>query len=480
MKVPTYLHRNSFDIYYFRIAVPAKYRQYIGRSELKKSLHTTSFSVAVRRSHIIAGKAFELFEKAAKMIDDDWNTISSKWTAGLISIDFGNGKRFVAKDLEVDPEKPGDVEGFNETINSLAGKTIVQNADQPAMLFSELFEEYLVARRQRKQNFRNATEKDYRQKIALFVKILGDRPSNYYSHVDADELQGTLQKLPKNWNKSPKYRGFKTIEEVLQQQIPEGDRIADKTINTFMTVISGICRLGLMRGYLKINPFAEKQVILEKSPDEEWNPFTDEDLNKIFDPSTFQLDKRYVSRFFGCLLAIFSGARLNEVSQLVTDNILEYGGYPCVRYTDDGDDQQVKGRNANRTIPLHSKLLQLGFLDYVKTRPKDSMLFPDLTQGPDGKWDRKLRRWFNDTYLKKVNIKRDRLSFRSFRRTFATKLRAAGVEETYAAELLGHAKGKGSFMSWKTYASRGQNPPLIDAIERLDFEWIALLEPWKQ
>ena len=79
MKVPTYLHRNSFDIYYFRIAVPAKYRQYIGRSELKKSLRTTSFSVAVRRAYIIAGKAFELLEKASAMINDDWMRLKLSW-----------------------------------------------------------------------------------------------------------------------------------------------------------------------------------------------------------------------------------------------------------------------------------------------------------------------------------------------------------------------------------------------------------------
>lgn len=55
-----------------------------------------------------------------------------------------------------------------------------------------------------------------------------------------------------------------------------------------MTVISGICRLGLIRGYMKINPFAEKQILLEKNPDEEWEPFNDDDLKKIFDPASFQ------------------------------------------------------------------------------------------------------------------------------------------------------------------------------------------------
>ncbi len=54
-----------------------KFRQYIGRSEIKKSLRTKSFSVAVRWSQIIAGKVFELFEKASEMIDDDWWKIAN-------------------------------------------------------------------------------------------------------------------------------------------------------------------------------------------------------------------------------------------------------------------------------------------------------------------------------------------------------------------------------------------------------------------
>lgn len=477
MKVPTYLHRNSYDIFYFRIAVPAKYRQYIGRSELKKSLRTTSFSVAVRRAHIIAGKAFELFEKAAKMIDgDDWNTISSKWTAGIVTIDFGNGNKFEAKNLEVDPEKPGDVEGFNATVNALAGKSIVQNAESPSMLFSELFEQYLKVRKQRKKNFRS--DDDYRKKVKSFIDILGDRPCNYYSFEDADELQGTLQKLPSNWKKSPKYRVFTTIHEVLQQQIPKEDRLADNTINAFMTVISGIFRLGVLRGYNKLNPFAEKQVMIEDSPDEGWKLFTEKDIDIIFSPANLKQEKRYPNRFFGCVVALYTGARINEICQLRRHDVGDYGGFPCIRFTDEGSDQHVKGRNSKRVTPLHPEIIRLGFIDYVKSRNPGDLLFPELTPDKEGKWDRKLREWFNGRFLKRIGVKEEKKSFRSFRRTFATTLRAAGVEETYAAELLGHSAGKGSFMSWKTYASRGQVPPLIEALAVLPSTWTCKLKPW--
>jgi len=461
MKFPTYLHRNSFDIYYFRIAVPQKFRQYIAKTEIKKSLRTRSASLAFRRAQILAVEVHQLFDQFEMKFDEnDWR-LSKTWTADTFKVDFGNGKKIEAENLTVDPE---EADAFNSTLNTLAGHTVADSEKPPAELFSELFNEYITVRKQRKANLRDATVKDYRQKADLFIEILGDRPINMYSHADADKLQDTLQQLPKNWRKSPKYRDFVTVHEVLSKKIPESDRLSVGTVNTFLTVISGIFRLAQIRGYIPFNPFAEKQILNENADDEKWISFSSDDLKKIFS-SSYPTDQP--SRYWVPLLGLYTGARLNELCQLRTEDITAIDGTYFIRFTDEGDGQQLKGRNSKRIIPIHDRILDLGFIDYLTSCSTDR-LFPELTQDEAGHWDRKVRRWFNENYLKTVGVKRDKISFRSFRRTFATELRSAGVAETHVAELLGHSKG--SFTSFKTYAGRGEVEPLITALNMLNFE----------
>lgn len=50
---------------------------------------------------------------------------------------------------------------------------------------------------------------------------------------------------------------------------------------------------------------------------------------------------------------------------------------PTIRMTDEGEGQNVKSEAGNRTIPIHSELIRLGFLDYVKS-VKGLKLWPHL------------------------------------------------------------------------------------------------------
>lgn len=489
MKAPTYLHLNSYDIYYFRIAVPLRFRQYIKRTELKKSLQTRSYSVAVRRAQILAGQVYELFEQVSMMIDDDWAKLNSNWTAGLLKVDLGNGRSVEARDVSVDPTNKEDVEAFKSTIKEAIIEVAEQTSNGSAKqvtteepetkLFSEIIEPYIASRKGKKKDFRKETAKEYRKASERFIEILDDRMLNTYTFDDADELQQMLYRIPRNWKKNPVYRGM-DLQTVTAIELPVGDRPSDRTVNKLLTVISGIFSYAQKRGWTKekLNPFAEKQVILEYADDEAWSPFSNLDLGKFFDPDNLLHDKRFPSRFFVSILALYTGARQNEICQLKKQDIVEYGGFPCISFTNEGEGQQLKGRSSRRVTPLHPEIIRLGFLEYCNTRKDSEMLFPELTQDSEGKWSRKYRRWCNDTYLTRIGVKQQKKSFRSFRRTFTTTLRTAEVEETYAAELLGHSTGKGSFMSWNTYASRGEMPPLIKALEELPSSWTERLAPW--
>ena len=77
-------------------------------------------------------------------------------------------------------------------------------------------------------------------------------------------------------------------------------------------------------------------------------------------------------------------------------------------------DKSIKTKAGNRLVPLHPKLLELGFLDYweqVKTRKK-SKLFPNLKQGFRTTYGDSVSKWFA-RYLTQLGIKKKGKNFHS-------------------------------------------------------------------
>ena len=60
---------------------------------------------------------------------------------------------------------------------------------------------------------------------------------------------------------------------------------------------------------------------------ESYDPFTKAELKKIFNPETYpyRQDEQFAFRYFIPLMALFSGARLNELCQLYLDDIKKEG-----------------------------------------------------------------------------------------------------------------------------------------------------------
>jgi integrase len=79
------------------------------------------------------------------------------------------------------------------------------------------------------------------------------------------------------------------------------------------------------------------------------------------------------------LLALFTGARLQELGRLTTDDVKEERGIIFFDLTLAG----TKTASAKRMIPLHPELIRLGFMEYVRGRRAEGggALFPDLKSG---------------------------------------------------------------------------------------------------
>ena len=70
-------------------------------------------------------------------------------------------------------------------------------------------------------------------------------------------------------------------------------------------------------------------------------------------------------RYWVTLLSAYSGARLNEICQLNVDDISKTDGIWPTNSNGDSADKSTNTKSGNRVIPLHPKLLSLGFLNYL-------------------------------------------------------------------------------------------------------------------
>ena len=123
-------------------------------------------------------------------------------------------------------------------------------------------------------------------------------------------------------------------------------------------------------------------------------------------------------------------------------DIEQKDGIWIIRLVSNNNDKSIKTSAGNRIVPLHPKLLQLGFLNYVnQVRPsKQSKLFPQLEWVPSTGFSTKISRWFA-RYLKGLGIKQRGKNFHSFRHTVVNKLTTAQVYEPFIRELVGHSHG---------------------------------------
>ncbi|PQV48569.1 site-specific integrase [Paraburkholderia sp. BL21I4N1] len=183
------------------------------------------------------------------------------------------------------------------------------------------------------------------------------------------------------------------------------------------------------------NPFENAKVSSKSKLEQQkrsYKPFTGEDLKTIFSPDTYpaRMDKpgyRWLP-----FLALYSGARLEELASLALWQIQR-----------DGDIwffELVKAKNSNslRRIPLHATIVESGFLAYVeKTKASGAtQLFPELKPGKNG-YGKNVTRRFGD-YLDDLSITDDRKVFHSFRHTFIARMSARNVHPAMLMALVGH------------------------------------------
>jgi integrase len=148
-------------------------------------------------------------------------------------------------------------------------------------------------------------------------------------------------------------------------------------------------------------------------------------------------------RFWVPLISLFSGARMGELCQLMTSDIVETGGSWVFRITnDESEEKHLKTKGSQRVVPIHPMLIELGLLSLHKrmVARQERWLFPEIALDSRSSRSGKLSDSYRK-YVKRIGVKIDRtVNFHSFRHSFTDALRRAGHLDHQFAFLLGHTQ----------------------------------------
>ncbi|WP_421736253.1 DUF6538 domain-containing protein [Caulobacter sp.] len=210
--------------------------------------------------------------------------------------------------------------------------------------------------------------------------------------------------------------------------------------------------------YIPVNPAQDVTLIVPDAEKNKRKPFDLPSLAAIFGSPIYAQDERPTegrgeTAYWLPLLALFTGARMEELGQLRPSDVREET-YPDADeeertawfihvMEDEEDDLKLKNAGSERVIPVHHSLVQQGFIRFVQAA-KDvgqARLFPALRPNKYGRLTAKWGEWFNDYKRQVVGITEGRMVFHSFRHTFKRYARHVKMVEGVQRQIMGH-KGK--------------------------------------
>lgn len=320
----------------------------------------------------------------------------------------------------------------------ISGKTRLVAADGELTL-AGLFEKWSEEKRRTKPE---ATIKDFEGYVRRFIELHGDLPLASITKAHVRDYKDAMLKLPSVIRLPHKHRGL-TVPKLLElgEKRPELERLSARTVNDkALGAVGAVLSWGERNGYLETNPAAGIKVEGSKAQPKARAPYSIEDLNMIFRFPVYTEGERprggsdEAAKWLP-ILALFTGARLQELGRLKTEDVREEWGILFFDLTTAG----TKTKSAKRNVPVHPELIRLGFLGYLEGRRKagGGPLFPALKSGQDSPTEGWSKWW--GRYCRGHGITDPRKVFHSFRHTVKDGFRNSRVAKEYRDLIQGHA-----------------------------------------
>ncbi|WP_186393569.1 MULTISPECIES: site-specific integrase [unclassified Pannonibacter] len=304
-----------------------------------------------------------------------------------------------------------------------------------------------------KKKISSHSARQYGVAVRLFIEIIGNKPVGVVSREDAALFRAQLLRLPSTHGKGRPVHALKAIE---QAEKAGAERATMKTAKRHMTAMNGFWAWLKHQGHLPDgeSPFSGHAFPGTKSSRRNRDDWSSEALSRLFGSGDYRTAPADSALHWLPLIALHSGMRLEEICRLrPAHDIAAENGIHCFiiqPHPEDGWDPKTEA--GERKVPIHSWLINHGFLDVLSRRREvgAARLFPEMRPNRDGKLSAEFSRDFSR--IKTGLGLGPKVVFHSFRHTFRTVLESSDFQERHIDAVMGHegtGRGEGT-----TYAKR--------------------------
>lgn len=433
-----FLQRSRTGVWYFRIRVPNILRDFIGCGEIRRSLKTCDLKQArieARLLSVYAGRLFlELRRAVATGRPLTLGTMKFPDDIRTFTVQIKTGDKEVT--VTADPRVPGDAEGAQAALQQLfpqgvpmpSANSPTSELAAPSRRLSEVAERFRTRRGARRRS--PGTVSEYFGAIQEFIDKTGDLPIR---EIRGEHISNYTEFL------------------LCGRKPPLTQRTVDKKLNAVAALFE---RAELDGDWDKKEDwptsghyqFKKTKRRHGQEAVDGYHAFTSDELESIFSPEKFRKNLREPHEYWLPLLGLFSGGRINELCQLLVTDIKLEGDVWLIDINAEGHEKKrLKTSAAQRKIPVHPLLIDLGFLEYVELVQNfdttafefSGLLFPYLSftekNGFGGAPSKKFGR-----YLDRVGIVGEKKVFHSFRNNLNQSLMNLKLHLEHRSRLMGH------------------------------------------
>ena len=170
------------------------------------------------------------------------------------------------------------------------------------------------------------------------------------------------------------------------------------------------------------------------------------------------------------MIALFTGARLNEICSLYVEDVVSIDDILCININEKTKDKHAKSPAGVRKTPLHPILIEAGFLRYVeKMKAKgEERLWPKLTFTKGNGYAGTFGNWYSKYNREYITQDKDK-TFHSLRHNLTANLKIHHVPEELRMEIDGHKNSQQAPMQKRYGGKFPVNVMYNDGIMKLDY-----------
>ncbi len=285
-----------------------------------------------------------------------------------------------------------------------------------------------------------------------FIDFLGDITVEEIVNNDLLDYRDEAAHLPASMPRADRELTF--TERLERHRHSDTPRISPATLKKRVGAIQALLSFAKGQKWISRNEGRDVPILgYSKTGAAPRQTFQEQELQRLFAsplftaPATWKNDRLVsdMTLYWLFLLGLTTGARLEEVGQAMVADVKTDGAITYIDIDDyaagpSDDAKSIKTVTSRRLVPVHAKLIELGFRDYVDAVKKagHTRLFPDLVPNGFGKRTKEASRIANRIIDRYVSTDA-RLVFHSFRHGFKDLALEANVLERIVDQICGHA-----------------------------------------